>query len=216
MRDAADGEPSADGDGTDAGTDVDAAPKTAARPPRSRRLRGGLIALAVVLVVLFLSFRGISVFYTDYLWFSSVNFQAAWRGLLAAKIGLGLVFFSIFFVLMYTSLTIADRLAPKTRTIPPLDDLASRYQASGARYAGRIRLLVSAFFAIIVGATVAVTVNTTAPLAGTSTTIGLPSVPAPVKGVPPTAVHWVSLRGLRPGRRGSERMPSSIGSGRGG
>jgi hypothetical protein len=128
---------------------------TEPRPPRARRLRGGLIALGVLLVVLFLSFRGIAVFYTDYLWFSSVNFSETWRGLLAAKIGLGLVFFTTFFVLMYASLTIADRLAPKTRVVPQVEDLASRYQATAARYSGRIRLLVSAFFAIIVGGTVA-------------------------------------------------------------
>lgn len=128
---------------------------TEPRPPRSRRLRGGLIALAVLLVVLFLSFRGIAGFYTDYLWFQSVDFTETWRGLLAAKIGLGLVFFTTFFVLMYTSLTIADRLAPKTRVVPQVEDLASRYQASASRYSGRIRLLVSAFFAIIVGGSVA-------------------------------------------------------------
>lgn len=128
---------------------------TAPRPPRSRRLRGGLIALGVVLVVLFLSFRGIAVFYTDYLWFSSVRFSEVWRGLLVAKVGLGLVFFTTFFVLMVTSLTIADRLAPKARPVPAIEDLASRYQDSAARYSGRIRVLVSAFFAIVVGATVA-------------------------------------------------------------
>ncbi|MFM7616575.1 MAG: UPF0182 family protein [Actinomycetes bacterium] len=125
------------------------------RPPRARRLRGWLIALGVVLVVLFMSFRAMAVFYTDYLWFSSVGFSDTWRSLLAAKVGLGLVFFTTFFVLMYTSLTIADRLAPRTRPVPAVEDLASRYQATAARYSARIRLLVSAFFAIVVGGTVA-------------------------------------------------------------
>ena len=74
---------------------------TEARPPRARRLRGIAITAAVVLLILFLSFRGLAVFFTDYLWFRSVDLAGAWRGLLGAKIALGTVFTLAFFLLMF-------------------------------------------------------------------------------------------------------------------
>ena len=55
-------------------------------PPVERRRRGGfrirgwMIAILVVLVVLFLSARGLAGFYTDYLWFDSVGFGADLAG----------------------------------------------------------------------------------------------------------------------------------------
>ena len=127
---------------------------TEARPPRARRLRGIAITAAVVLLILFLSFRGLAVFFTDYLWFRSVDLAGVWRGLLGAKIALGTVFTLAFFLLMFTSLWVADRLAPTTRPLGPRDDLAARYQDVAGRYEGRIRFAVSAFLAIVVGASV--------------------------------------------------------------
>jgi len=127
---------------------------TGPRPPRSRRGRTLAIVAAVLLVVLFISFRGIAVFYTDYLWFRSVNFSGTWRALLSAKVGLAAVFTLVFFVLMITSLSIADRLAPKVKQLKPSDDLAARYQDVAVRYGGRIRLLVSAFLAFVIGTSV--------------------------------------------------------------
>lgn len=127
---------------------------TEPRPPRARRLRGVAITAAVVLLIVFLSFRGISVFFTDYLWFQSVDLANVWSGLLGAKLALGTVFTLTFFVLMFTSLWVADRLAPTTRPLGPRDDLAARYQDVAGRYEGRIRFAVSAFLALVVGASV--------------------------------------------------------------
>ena len=87
-------------------------------PPVERRRRGGfrirgwMIAVVVVIVVLFLSARGLAGFYTDYLWFDSVGFGTTWRGLLWARFAPTAVFTVLFFGLMLTSLTVADRLAP--------------------------------------------------------------------------------------------------------
>ena len=114
-----------------------------------------MIAVVVVLVVLFLSARGLAGFYTDYLWFDSVGFGSTWRGLLWARFAPTAVFTVLFFVLMLVSLTVADRLAPRTRTMGPEDELLARYQHSVGPYSGRIRIAVSAFFALVTGGSVA-------------------------------------------------------------
>lgn len=129
-------------------------------PPVERRRRGGfrvrgwMIAILVVIVVLFLSARGLAGFYTDYLWFDSVGFGSTWRGLLWARFAPAAVFTILFFVLMLVSLTVADRLAPRTRTMGPEDELLARYQQSIGPYSGRIRIAVSAFFALVAGGSV--------------------------------------------------------------
>ncbi len=114
-----------------------------------------MIAVVVFVVVLFLSARGLAGFYTDYLWFDSVGFGTTWRGLLWARFAPTAVFTILFFVLMLTSLTVADRLAPRTRTMGPEDELLARYQQSVGQYSGRIRIAVSAFFALVTGGSVA-------------------------------------------------------------
>src|SRR4051794_15658340 len=130
-------------------------------PPVERRRRGGfrirgwMIAIVVVLVVLFLSARGLAGFYTDYLWFDSVGFGQTWRALLWARFAPTAVFTVLFFVLMFFSLTVADRLAPRTRTMGPEDELLARYQQSVGQYSGRIRIAVAAFFALVTGGSVA-------------------------------------------------------------
>ncbi|MGZ4755350.1 MAG: UPF0182 family membrane protein [Acidimicrobiia bacterium] len=129
-------------------------------PPVERRRRGGfrirgwMIAIVVVLVVLFLSARGLAGFYTDYLWFDSVGFGSTWRALLWARFAPTAVFTVLFFVLMLVSLTVADRLAPRTRTMGPEDELLARYQQSVGPYSGRIRIAVAAFFALVTGGSV--------------------------------------------------------------
>src|SRR3954469_9015219 len=130
-------------------------------PPVERRRRGGfrirgwMIAVVVVVVVLFLSARGLAGFYTDYLWFDSVGFGTTWRGLLWARFAPTAVFTVLFFGLMLISLTVADRLAPRTRTMGPEDELLARYHQSGGQDSGRIRIAVSAFFALVTGGSVA-------------------------------------------------------------
>jgi uncharacterized protein len=129
-------------------------------PPVERRRRGGfrirgwMIAIVVVLVVLFLSARGLAGFYTDFLWFDSVGFGSTFRGLLWARFVPAAVFTLLFFALMLVSLTVADRLAPRTRTMGPEDELLMRYQQSVGQYRGRIRVAVAAFFALVTGGSV--------------------------------------------------------------
>ncbi len=125
---------------------------TSERRPRSRfRVRGWLIAAAVAVVILLLSLRGLAGFYTDLLWFDSIGQGDTWRGLLGARVVPALVFIVIFFVIMLANLVIADRLAPKYRSMGPEDELVERYQQTVARFRGRIRIGISLFFALVAG-----------------------------------------------------------------
>lgn len=128
------------------------APPTAERRPF--RLRAGLIALAVILMILLFSLRGLAGFFTDYLWFDSLSQGDTWSRLLTARVVPAAVFTIIFFTILLVNLVIADRLAPRFRpmTAPtPEDELVSRYQQTTARYRGRIRIGVALFFALIAG-----------------------------------------------------------------
>jgi uncharacterized membrane protein (UPF0182 family) len=104
-----------------------------------------------VLFVLFISSRGIASFYTDYLWFDELELSSVWRGVLGAKVGLGVVFTVAFFVLMYVNLWIADRIAPAFRPLGPEEEIVERYhEVVGAR-GGIVRIAISALFALIAG-----------------------------------------------------------------
>ena len=119
------------------------------------RVRAGVVILIGVLVVLFLSARGLAGFYTDYLWFDSVGFGPTWRGLLWARFAPAAVFTTVFFVLMLASLSIADRLAPGMRELGPEDEMLARYHQTVGPYAGRIRIAISVVFALLAGGSVA-------------------------------------------------------------
>ena len=124
---------------------------TVPRRRRGFRVRGWIIAGVILLVILLFSLRGLAGFYTDFLWFDSIGQGSTWRELLSAKVVPALVFTLVFFVIMLTSLLIADRLAPKYRSMGPEDELVERYQQFVAPYQGRIRVGVALFFALIAG-----------------------------------------------------------------
>jgi uncharacterized membrane protein (UPF0182 family) len=133
------------------------------QPRRRRERRGGrlpsgrgrvaLIVVVVALVVLAMSLRGIAGFYTDYLWFDSLGLASIWRGVLGAKTALALIFIGFFFILLWTNLFIADRIAPTFR-LPasgPEDDLVERYHEIVGTRAGMLRTGVAFLLALIVG-----------------------------------------------------------------
>src|SRR5919106_2103679 len=128
---------------------------TVERRRRSFRIRGWIIAGVVLLLILLFSLRGLAGFYTDFLWFDSIDQGSTRRSLLAARVVPAIVFTVVFFVIMLASLTIADRLSPKYRSMGPEDELVERYQQFVSPYQGRIRVGVSLFFALIAGVGVA-------------------------------------------------------------
>ena len=125
--------------------------------PRRRRGRGSgrgrviLLVAAAVLFVLFTSLRGVAGFYTDYLWFDSLDLTQVWSGVLWSKVFLGALFTLVFFVICFVNLTIADRIAPKFRATGPEDDLLNRYHEVVDRRAGLVRGAVSLLFGLVAG-----------------------------------------------------------------
>ena len=119
------------------------------RRPSNRRIL--LIAVAVVAFVGLISLRGIAHFYTDYLWFAEIGQTDVWRGLLVAKALPAVVFTAVFFLLILANLVIADRLAPRFRPAGPEEELVERYRQVIGPYAGRVRVGVAAFLALVAG-----------------------------------------------------------------
>lgn len=106
----------------------------------------------MILVVLALSLSGLARFYTDFLWFDSVGLGDVWRELLLARLVPLAVFTAAFFAMMFASLTIADRLAPRAPSMGPEDEFFERYQQIMGRFAGRIRAAVALVLALLAGA----------------------------------------------------------------
>lgn len=124
------------------------------RPPRRRQgfRRFGLGAVIALLILLISLFRGASVFYTDYLWFGSVDMTDVWSGILLSKILLGVGAVALFAAIIWINLWIVDRHAPRTLSFNPEDELARRYQQFTRPRAKRIRTLVSLLLGFFVAA----------------------------------------------------------------
>ena len=126
-------------------------------PRRPRRASSGnrgrtfLILGVVAAFVLLTSLRGIARFYTDYLWFDSLDQTGVWRGVLGAKVALALLFIVVFFALAWANLLIADRIAPPYRLSGPEDELLERYHDLVAERAGWVRGIVAGVLALIAG-----------------------------------------------------------------
>jgi len=134
-------------------------------PDPSRKDQGGgdarggsnrgrtVLAVAIVLVVLLaLSLRAIATFWTDFLWFDTLDLTSVWRRLLSAKVTLGVATTLAFFVLLWGNLVLADRLAPRFRSVVgPDDELLVRYRELVAGRQRLVWLVVSLLIAIIPG-----------------------------------------------------------------
>ncbi|HAI63785.1 MAG TPA: hypothetical protein DCM13_02755, partial [Acidimicrobiaceae bacterium] len=102
-------------------------------PQRGRSSRFGgrgrvvLAVLAAAFIIIALSLRGIAGFYTDFLWFDSLDRTDVWGTVLGAKVVLTLIFFGVFFALLWLNLFLADRSAPQTRVPGPEEELLARY-----------------------------------------------------------------------------------------
>src|SRR3954469_8658643 len=121
------------------------------RRRRSARSRVGLIIAVVVAFLLLTSLRSVAGFYTDYLWFKEVHFTSVFRGVLGTEILLAVSFTVVFFLLLWGSLTIADRIAPRFRAMGPEDELVQRYRDLIGPHAGKVRFAVAALFALLIG-----------------------------------------------------------------
>jgi len=123
------------------------------RPPRARsavrRRRLWIVLAIVILIVIIASLRSIATFYTDYLWFGSVDLSGVWRHLFVVKLALFFAFAAIFFVALWVSLAVVDRVAASQLALGPEDELVRRYQQRVAPRAMLVRSLVSLVVALI-------------------------------------------------------------------
>jgi uncharacterized membrane protein (UPF0182 family) len=111
-----------------------------------------LVVTLAVLLVLVLSLRGIAAVFTDYLWFDELGRTDVWTKLLRARLFPATVAVLATFVVMIVSLTVAERLAPTFRYEGPEDEITARYRSFVSPFAGRLRVGISALFALAVGA----------------------------------------------------------------
>ena len=123
---------------------------------RGRAILGGSL---VVLFVLLISLRGIASFYTDYLWFSSLDLTSVWGTVLGAKAVLTVLGAIVFFALCWGNMAIAQRLAPPFRASTGDDDLIDRYHEMVGRRAGLVRLGLAGFLSLTVGSALGSTWN---------------------------------------------------------
>ena len=126
-------------------------PTDVPRRRRPSRLRIGLIGAGLLLFVALTSLRGIAGFYTTYLWFDALDLTSVWSGVLGTKVVLALVFSAVFFGLLLLNLAIAEHLAPRFRAVGPEDEIVQRYRQAVGPHAGKVRVAVSAFFALLAG-----------------------------------------------------------------
>ena len=119
--------------------------------PASHRRRRWIIIAAVVLVILIASLRTFAIFYTDALWFTSVNLHSVWLKLFEIKLGLLVVFAAIFAVLLMASLLVAERLAPKGPSLDAEDEFVKRYQEVIGPYSRWLRVGVVVVLSLIIG-----------------------------------------------------------------
>jgi uncharacterized protein len=122
----------------------------AIRRPHLRRRRW-IIAIVVILIIVIASLRTFAVFYTDALWFSSVNLHTVWLQLFEVKAGLFLAFSLIFAALLTASLLVAERLAPRGPALDAEDEFVKRYREIIGPYSRWLRVVVIAGLSLIVG-----------------------------------------------------------------
>ncbi len=119
--------------------------------PASNRRRRWIIAAVIILIILIASLRTFAVFYTDALWFSSVNLHSVWVKLFEIKFGLMVVFAAIFAVMLLASLLVAERLAPKGPSLDAEDEFVKRYQEVIGPYSRWLRAAVVIVLSLIIG-----------------------------------------------------------------
>lgn len=119
------------------------------RRPSRRKI--GIGAVVAVLFLLVSLVQGAAVFYTDFLWFGSVDLTSVFSTMLFTKIGLGVAGFLLFFVAVYANLWIVDRFAPRSLSFDPDEELSRRWQQFVRPRAGKVRLIIATLFGLFAG-----------------------------------------------------------------
>ncbi len=125
--------------------------RQSSRPRFSRRFK--IIAALIVAVVLVgaLSVRGLARLWTDYLWFDSLDQGRVWTEIFAYRSLLVALFVTVFFLLMFFNLVLAERIAPKIRPPGPEEDLLRTYHDILGHRHRLVSLVLAFLIALIVG-----------------------------------------------------------------
>lgn len=114
-------------------------------PMRGRVL---LVIAAMAAFAFLTSLHGLSIFYTDYLWFRSTGLGGVWSTLALTKLGLSVGFSALFFVVCWANLAVVGRNAK----IVPTTAIPGRPQYAAISPASRwFQLAVSFALALLVG-----------------------------------------------------------------
>jgi len=128
--------------------DIVGAKRRSKRSPT--RSRATLAIVAGLVLVIGLSGRAIAGFYTDFLWFDSLDVVDNWTSRLITQLLLSLLFTAAFFVLCFVNLTLADRAG--SSVVPQGDDdILARYDELVGGRRRLVRGLVSGVLALIAG-----------------------------------------------------------------
>ncbi|MFP3988049.1 UPF0182 family protein [Streptomyces sp. E11-3] len=117
----------------------------------SRRVRNLLLTLGIlaVLAMLFVMFAG---FWTDWLWYRSVNYSSVFTRTLWTKIGLFTVFGLLMSAAVGVNIWLAHRLRPPLSAMSMEQQSLDRYRMSIAPYKKWILLAITALVGLIAGA----------------------------------------------------------------
>ncbi len=117
----------------------------------SPRRRALAIAILVVAIVLLFSLRSLAVLWTDQLWFSSEHISSVFSTLLEVKIGLGVTFGILFFLVLFGNLLLADRLGTRDLSFEPDDEVVRRFQEFIRPFARRAYAVIAALAGVVAG-----------------------------------------------------------------
>ena len=109
------------------------------------------MVVVLLLLLLLFSLRGLANFWTDYLWFDSVDFAPVWSTLLFTKIVLAVIGIVVAFGLILGNLWLAQRVGPELAPPGPGEQLVLRYRSWAGSRRRLVVLGVSGFFGLVLG-----------------------------------------------------------------
>lgn len=119
------------------------------RRPGGRRI--ALLPIVAGLFVLWFVLNGGARTFTDYLFFSEVGLTRVFRQVISSQFSLVLGFGTLFFLILWGNLVLADRFAPGYRPLGPGDEIVARYREVVGGNATRLRTVIAVIFGLIAG-----------------------------------------------------------------
>ncbi|MDF1595095.1 MAG: UPF0182 family protein [Acidimicrobiia bacterium] len=115
--------------------------------------RRGLGVVVVIAAVVLLALRTLAGFWTDYLWFSSIDLVSVWSTRFWTTAAIVAVASVIAFSFLISNLVLADRLSPRFRLVDLGDDeeVVERFSEWVEPRIRRVRLLLAAAFGVMLG-----------------------------------------------------------------